>query len=817
MAIGNFKIPLILKGQSAPTNEPEVDVYVSGLTTPLTEGQKGRLNTFVSTIKTGLGITSLDQAFDVMYLLMGETEESSLRNLVKRSHDCTKVGSINWEKYKGFTPATSGYLNTNYSPATHAVRNQLNSASFGVRPYTWNTNAGIEMGVSDIIESVTHYFRTTLRSSGTNYTINTTTNAVFSTNPSVPQLHIFSRNGALETKYYREGVLTQTNTTAESSVLPNKNIYIGGTNSNGTLASSVQRQQSFNFVGRALTQEEVTVIKNAWDNYNTEAIPFQVVPPTDLILSDTGIMEGNAVGDLVGTFSSVDLNSLDTHTYTLVTGTGDTDNASFYIYLNALFANAVFDSSVKSSYSIRVRTTDQTGLFFEKSFVITVHDDDGTMTNGITNGSFETWDEVGGTPSGMSTFSNGGSFTYEHSDDAKIGAKSFKAVSASTNTTYTLNFINVPRASGDRIYIGFWMKTSKRLNHINVNGHSGYISVPADNDIWEWCSMRITSSSSTGGLQISVNQNNKQVGDYIMLDGIFYINLTQAFGAGAEPTFDDMDIFIRNRAYFDNTQSQVINDFRSLITGYKAVDTILQARQTRLSNNIFRIATQNLKQQYGLLYFNLARKLIIDMDVDIIGLQESTDPYLEGNKTIPRLIKNNNLAYSNHMPIARTTYSYGIVGIGQGSAFPLLDVTNIPDGYNGCNVAKVNLNGVDVMFYNTHLQVPSDNVQGKAYIDAFWNDILQYETSPYVILTADFNCPRGTIPGDLGVFQTLLDNGYVSAQGPTHGWYATYVGSSSMYLDNVLVKGFNILETGWKNPSLVSDHHPFWAEIQMIT
>lgn len=80
------------------------------------------------------------------------------------------------------------------------------------------------------------------------------------------------------------------------------------------------------------------------------------------------------VGTLVGTFSSTDANSGDTFTYSLVSGAGDADNASFSITGDQLQTAAVFDSNVKTSYAIRVRTTDNGvgNLFFEQAFTITV-------------------------------------------------------------------------------------------------------------------------------------------------------------------------------------------------------------------------------------------------------------------------------------------------------------------------------------------------------------------------------------------------------------------------------------------------------------
>jgi len=89
--------------------------------------------------------------------------------------------------------------------------------------------------------------------------------------------------------------------------------------------------------------------------------------PTALNLSATSIDEGLASGSTVGAFSTTDQEGGQTHTYTLATGAGDTDNASFTISGNQLQTAAIFDFETKSSYDIRVRTTDDGAptLFFE--------------------------------------------------------------------------------------------------------------------------------------------------------------------------------------------------------------------------------------------------------------------------------------------------------------------------------------------------------------------------------------------------------------------------------------------------------------------
>ncbi len=94
--------------------------------------------------------------------------------------------------------------------------------------------------------------------------------------------------------------------------------------------------------------------------------------PTDISLSSSSVAENSASGTSVGNFSTTDADAGNTFTYALVTGTGDTDNASFTIAGNTLKTNAVFDFETKSSYSVRVQSTDQGGLSFEKAFTISV-------------------------------------------------------------------------------------------------------------------------------------------------------------------------------------------------------------------------------------------------------------------------------------------------------------------------------------------------------------------------------------------------------------------------------------------------------------
>ncbi len=110
--------------------------------------------------------------------------------------------------------------------------------------------------------------------------------------------------------------------------------------------------------------------------------------PTDVNLSSGSVAENQAIGTVVGTFSTTDADSGDTPTYSLVAGTGSDDNGSFTINGDQLKTAASFDYETKTNYSIRVQTADGHGGTYEEAFTVTITDVDEippTLTGFIRN------------------------------------------------------------------------------------------------------------------------------------------------------------------------------------------------------------------------------------------------------------------------------------------------------------------------------------------------------------------------------------------------------------------------------------------------
>ena len=122
----------------------------------------------------------------------------------------------------------------------------------------------------------------------------------------------------------------------------------------------------YRFISRATdnvgNQEGIKTVPDTLINNNTA--------PVDILLSNASFMENAAVGTLIGSLSSIDNDITLPFVYELVSGTGDNNNGLFYIQGNKLYTNASYSCTGLFDYSVRIRTTDITGLSFEKEFAL---------------------------------------------------------------------------------------------------------------------------------------------------------------------------------------------------------------------------------------------------------------------------------------------------------------------------------------------------------------------------------------------------------------------------------------------------------------
>ena len=104
--------------------------------------------------------------------------------------------------------------------------------------------------------------------------------------------------------------------------------------------------------------------------------PVSTDGPTDLALSSTVVAKTAVIGSTVGAFSTTDPTAADTFTYTLVAGAGDTSNSQFDISGSTLITDRDLSTFAGGTLlSVRIRTTDALGAFYEESLVIEMVND----------------------------------------------------------------------------------------------------------------------------------------------------------------------------------------------------------------------------------------------------------------------------------------------------------------------------------------------------------------------------------------------------------------------------------------------------------
>ena len=250
-------------------NETEVEAYRTGLTTPLSSAQIGRLNTLVASLKSGLGVSALSDAFDTLYILAGETSESSLRNLVKNAHYATAVNSPTFTQFEGFTGnGTSSYINTNFTDSTSAVRFNVNNASYfeyirtNLSYYVGGTGSG----------AAGNGYNTQLyvAESGKGYSALLNQGGIFSSGQisinNSPGFFIINKISANSSELFQNGTSLGSRTSTLNGFIGYAS-YINARNTSGTASNFSNTQTSIAGHGRAFSTVEIAVIQNAFEAY----------------------------------------------------------------------------------------------------------------------------------------------------------------------------------------------------------------------------------------------------------------------------------------------------------------------------------------------------------------------------------------------------------------------------------------------------------------------------------------------------------------------------------------------------------------------
>lgn len=260
LSVNNKKISTLSSGI---TYEPELTTYISGLVTPLSDEQKGLLNTMILSIKTGMNINALSDAFDYLHILAGETEESSLRNLVKRSFDCTKINSPSFTQYEGYSgDANVKCITTNFTPSTNAVAASQDNNGFGVYIRTSRAYSGLKRHGAYSGSTYTYVYPLATASSARSTNNGSSTNSSYSTS--------VSRGLTSSLRYGSDGFYTARNksigtmlSSVSTGMVAVKMWYMAA---NG-LGTYDEAQIAWGWYGKALSQAELNVLFDAVETY----------------------------------------------------------------------------------------------------------------------------------------------------------------------------------------------------------------------------------------------------------------------------------------------------------------------------------------------------------------------------------------------------------------------------------------------------------------------------------------------------------------------------------------------------------------------
>lgn len=263
ITIGIGKNLKITPGGSVYERDPDLVVYLTGLTTALSEEQITRLETFLLALKLGLGIALLNEFFDWMYIFAGETQESSLRNLVKRAHDSSLINAPLWTQWEGVTGANTKYIDTNYDGSTDMVVPSRNDASYGLYFRKNGVSGGYHGATSNTnsrhcfmipVLAGNYYLRL---HSTVNYTVpNANSQGFFiGQRPDASNLEISINGAAL------------TSTANASTFVQSGNIFILARNNSGVAGDYSTNQVSFGFFGKRMTQSQINIMVTTFEAY----------------------------------------------------------------------------------------------------------------------------------------------------------------------------------------------------------------------------------------------------------------------------------------------------------------------------------------------------------------------------------------------------------------------------------------------------------------------------------------------------------------------------------------------------------------------
>lgn len=179
------------------------------------------------------------------------------------------------------------------------------------------------------------------------------------------------------------GTLVSTFSTTDEDVIDTTHIYtlVAGTGSTDNAMFNINGKQlltastfTFTFQTYSIRVKTTDLGGLSFEKVFSIKVLNANEAPTDILLDTAFVPEDNAPNVAVTKIKTLDPDSGDSFTYSLVSGQGDTDNSEFSVSGNDLVIKIKTNYDVKNAYHIRLQTKDAAGLTFQKAFEIQVRD-----------------------------------------------------------------------------------------------------------------------------------------------------------------------------------------------------------------------------------------------------------------------------------------------------------------------------------------------------------------------------------------------------------------------------------------------------------
>ena len=263
--------------------------------------------------------------------------------------------------------------------------------------------------------------------------------------------------------------------------------------------------------------------------------------PYSITLDTNTVAENQDAGTVVGRFSTVDVDTKDGFTYSLVEG--EADNASFEIDGDQLETKTPFDYETKPEYSLRVEVNDGAGGTLRQSFTVTVTDLDDTQPEVTFNDPGELMAGKGVTLSGTATDNVGVASVEVFESTTSLGNATLNG------NTWSLDY--TPRAAGEvtlrvvtRDAAGNSAEASRSVTVVSTT-YQGNVTIASQADVNALRDVTVITGSLTvatqevslefspldsleqvgGGLIIPNNPNLTDLSGFGKLQSVGYINI----------------------------------------------------------------------------------------------------------------------------------------------------------------------------------------------------------------------------------------------------------------------------------------------------